>query len=96
MHKYVLFNFKCSNMGLIRVSDLLDDEISCLGIDANFIYAAAGKSVYAFLFGRKVKLFYFNDIFEALSKLTVNYRLKKHTKDTKEMSLKYFHLLLIF
>lgn len=96
MPKYVLFNFKCSNMGLIRVSDLLEDEISCLGIDANFIYAAAGKNVYAFLFGRKVKLFYLNDIYEAISKLILNYRLKKHTKDTKEMSLKYSHLLLIF
>lgn len=96
MPKYVLFNLKCSNMGLIRVSDLLEDEISCLGIDANFIYAAAGKNVYAFLFGRKVKLFYLYDLYEAISKLILNYRLKKHTKDTKEMSLKYSHLLLIF
>jgi hypothetical protein len=41
-------------MGLIRVSDLLDDEISCLGVDSNYIFVAAKNNAYAFRFGRKV------------------------------------------
>ena len=45
---------KCSNLGLVRVSDLLEHEISCLGVDANYIYAASEKNIFAFIFGRKV------------------------------------------
>jgi U3 small nucleolar RNA-associated protein 21 len=41
-------------MGLVRVSDSLDDEISCLGVDSTYIYASSKKTAYAFLFGRKV------------------------------------------
>ena len=47
--------FKCSNLGLTRVSDLLDDEISGLAADSTFIYASSKKNIYAFRFGRKVK-----------------------------------------
>ena len=47
---------KCSNLGLTRVSDLLDDEISGLAADATFIYASSKKNIYAFRFGRKVSL----------------------------------------
>ena len=41
-------------MGLVRVSDSLDDEINCLGVDARFIYASSKNTIYAFIFGRKV------------------------------------------
>jgi U3 small nucleolar RNA-associated protein 21 len=41
-------------MGLVRVSDSLEDEISCLGVDSNFIYASSKQNIYGFLFGRKV------------------------------------------
>jgi hypothetical protein len=53
--KYHLRRSKCSNLGLVRVSDLLDDEINCLGVDATYIYVAANKNIYAFRFGRKVR-----------------------------------------
>jgi len=46
--------YKCSNMGLVRVSDTLEHEINCLASDANFIYAAAANKIYAFKLGRKV------------------------------------------
>lgn len=42
-------------MGLVRVSDQLEHEISCLGIDSKYIYAASRNNVYAFRFGRKVE-----------------------------------------
>ena len=47
--------YKCSNMGLIRVSDPLPDDIGCLAVDARFIYATARNKAYAFKFGRKVE-----------------------------------------
>jgi len=45
---------KCSNLGLIRVSDSLEDDITCLGVDSTFIYASSKRNIYAFRFGRKV------------------------------------------
>ena len=46
--------YKCSNMGLVRVSDSLADDITCLAVDARFIYASAKNAIYLFKYGRKV------------------------------------------
>jgi hypothetical protein len=38
---------KCSNLGLVRVSDQLEHDINCLGIDSKYIYASAQNNIYA-------------------------------------------------
>lgn len=42
-------------MGLVRVSDQLEHEIGCLGIDSKYIYASSKNKIYAFRFGRKIE-----------------------------------------
>jgi U3 small nucleolar RNA-associated protein 21 len=46
--------YKCSNVGLVRVSDTLENEINCLASDTDYIYAAESNKIHAFRFGRKV------------------------------------------
>ncbi len=46
--------YKCSNLGLVRASDSLEHEITCLAVDANYIYTASTNKVHAFIFGRKI------------------------------------------
>ena len=50
----IAITFQCSRLGIISVSDSLDEDISALAVNGSRVFAAAGKTVYAFHNGRQV------------------------------------------
>jgi len=46
--------YKCSNLGLVRVSDSLENDITSLAVDDSYIYTASANKIHAFIFGRKI------------------------------------------
>lgn len=43
------------HLAFVVVGDTLPEPIRCLKVDADYIYAAAGNKIYAFMQGRKVR-----------------------------------------
>lgn len=64
--------YNAEKLGIKSISDTLPEPIRCLKVDADYIYAAAGNKIYAFMQGRKIKRVYVGHSSEVRHLLPLN------------------------